>query len=96
METILPATAQTFLQAQESFARFRRALRRSDQQSLDSLLAAVYRHLPPVASAGESLPLEILLLAMLVEEHRTVLQLRQRIQDLKESSWQRSGWQRPG
>jgi hypothetical protein len=91
MENILPATAQTLLQTQESFARFRRALRRSDQQSLDILLAAVCRHLPLVANAGGSLPFEILLLAMLVEEHRTVLRLRQRIQDLQQSSWQRLG-----
>ena len=84
MESILPATAQAFLQTQESFARFRRALRRSDQQSLDNLLAAVHQHLPLIAGQGESAPFETLLLAMLVEEHRMVLQLRQRIQDLKQ------------
>jgi hypothetical protein len=61
---------QAFLQEQESFSRFRRALRRSDQQALDDLFAAARQPLAAAAYASHSLPFETFLLSMLLEEHK--------------------------
>ena len=77
MGRTLPAVTQAFLQEQEAFARFRRALRRSDQLALDDLFAAAHRHLAAAAYASHALPFETFLLAMLLEEHKEVLRLRQ-------------------
>ena len=82
MGRTLPAIAQVFLQEQESFARFRRALRRSDQTALDDLFAAAHQHLAAAAYAAHAQPFEIFLLAMLLEEHKEVLRLRGEIESL--------------
>jgi hypothetical protein len=83
MGRTLPSITQAFLQEQESFARFRRALRRSDQLVLDELFAAAHQHLAAAAYASHALPFEIFLLSMLLEERKEVLQLRQRLEALE-------------
>lgn len=83
MGRTLPSITQAFLQEQESFARFRRALRRSDQLVLDELFAAAQQHLAAAAYASHALPFEIFLLSMLLEERKEVLQLRQRLDALE-------------
>lgn len=80
MGRTLPSITQVFLQEQESFARFRRALRRSDQLALDDLFAAAHQHLAAAAYAAHALPFEVFLLAMLLEEHKEVLRLRHLIE----------------
>jgi hypothetical protein len=82
MGRTLPSITQAFLEEQQSFARFRRALRRSDQLALDELFAAARQHLAAAAYASHALPFETFLLAMLLEEHKEVIRLRQRLQDL--------------
>jgi hypothetical protein len=82
MGRTLPSITQTFLAEQESLVRFRRALRREDQIALDDLLAASRRHLAAAAYASHLLPFEIMLLAMLVEEHKELMRLRDQVEDL--------------
>lgn len=81
MGRTLPSITQKFLQEQESFARFRRALRRSDQLALDDLFAAAQQHLAAAAYASHALPFEIFLLSMLLEEHKEVMRLRRLVDD---------------
>ena len=80
MGRTLPSITQVFLGEQESFARFRRALRRGDQLVLDDLFAAAHQHLSAAAHAAHVLPFEVFLLAMLLEEHKEVLRLRHLIE----------------
>jgi hypothetical protein len=80
MGRTLPSITQTFLKEQESFARFRRALRRRDQLALDDLFAAARKHLAAAAYASHALPLETFLLAMLLEEHKEVQRLRRLVE----------------
>jgi len=82
MGRTLPSMTQAFLQEQESFVRFRRALRRSDQQVLDDLFTAAQQHLAAAAYAAHALPFEVLLMAMMLEEHKEVLRLRAMLEDL--------------
>ena len=83
MGRTLPSITQAFLQEQQSLARFRRALRIEDQRALDDLLGASRQHLAAAAYASHLLPFEIMLLAMLVEEHKQVLLLRQELEVLR-------------
>jgi hypothetical protein len=85
MGRTLPSITQAFLQEQESFSRFRRALRRSDQLVLDDLFAAAHQHLAAAAYAAHSLPLETFLLAMLMEEHKEIMRLRQIVENVLEA-----------
>lgn len=82
MGRTLPSITQAFLQEQQSLAKFRRALRREDQRALDDLLAASRHHLAAAAYASHLLPFEVMLLAMLVEEHKEVMRLRDRLEAL--------------
>ncbi len=77
MGRTLPSITQVFLQEQDALSRFRRALRRSDQRVLDDLLSAAHRHLAAAAYAAHLAPFEVFLLAMLIEEHKEVMHLRQ-------------------
>ena len=83
MGRTVPSITQTFLEEQETFTRFRRALRRSDQRALDDLFAAAHQHLAAAAYAAHALPFETLLLAMLLEEHKEVMRLRDALQELR-------------
>jgi hypothetical protein len=83
MGRTLPSITQAFLQEQQSLARFRRALRIEDQRALDDLLGASRQHLAAAAYASHLLPFEVMLLAMLVEEHKQVLLLRQELEVLR-------------
>jgi hypothetical protein len=85
MGRTLPSITQAFLQEQGAFARFRRALRRSDQRALDDLFVAARKHLAAAAYASHALPFETFLLAMLLEEHKEVLRLRQLVEAWQET-----------
>jgi hypothetical protein len=88
MGRTLPSITQAFLQEQQSLSKFRRALRMEDQRALDDLLAASRHHLAAAAYASHLLPFEVMLLAMLVEEHKEVIRLRERLDKLTfELSW---------
>lgn len=85
MGRTLPSITQAFLQEQASLARFRRALRREDQRALDDLLAAARHHLAASAYASHLLPFEVMLLAMLVEEHKQVLKLQAELERMRQT-----------
>lgn len=76
MGRTLPSITMEFMQEQEAFSRFRRALRRSDQLALDDLFSAARNHLAAAAYAANALPMETFLLSMLLEEHKEVVRLR--------------------
>ncbi|MEJ2599697.1 MAG: hypothetical protein P8Z00_15285 [Anaerolineales bacterium] len=86
MGRTLPTATQIFLQEQESFSRFRRALRRSDQRVLDDLFANARQHMAAMAYAAHALPFETILLAMLLEEHKEVMRLREQLNALLQRS----------
>jgi hypothetical protein len=82
MGRTLPSITQAFLNEQQSLAKFRRALRLEDQRALDDILASARHHLAAAAYASHLLPFEVMLLAMLVEEHKEVMRLRSLIEAL--------------
>jgi len=81
MGRTLPSAAQVFLQEEQSFARFRRALRRSDQLVLDDLFTSARQHLAAAQYAAHALPFEVFLLSMLLEEHKEVMRLRRQVDE---------------
>jgi hypothetical protein len=84
MGKTLPTISMLVQQEEQSFARFRRALRRSDQVALDDLFASAHQHLAAAQYAAHALPFEVFLLSMLLEEHKEVMCLRQQMNELLE------------
>ena len=83
MGRTIQSITQAFLEEEQAFARFRRALRRSDQLVLDDLFASARQHLAAAAHASHALPFEVFLLSMLLEEHKEVMRLRGQIEEMK-------------
>jgi hypothetical protein len=77
MGRTLPTASMLIQQEEQSFARFRRALRRSDQVALDDLFASAHQHVAAAQYAAHALPFEVFLLSMLLEEHKELMQFRQ-------------------
>jgi len=58
-------------------ARFRRALRKEDQDVLDDLLDRARSHFPLAAAAERLTPFEFILLTMLLEQRKEIERLKQ-------------------
>jgi hypothetical protein len=75
----------------DSWNKFRRALRREDQDALDGLFAAAKYHVAAMVYASRLTPLEAILMGILVEHQKAITQLTGRVRELKEAvSCQRS------
>jgi hypothetical protein len=72
-----PTATLVFRETEESLSRFRRALRRSDQLVLDDLFNRAHKHLAALAYTADLNSFQVILLSMLLEEHKEVMQLRQ-------------------
>jgi len=84
MGRTLPSATQLMHQEEAALARFRRALRRGDQLVFDDLFTAAQKHISAAAYAAHALPFETFLMAMLLEEHKEVMRLREIVEALKE------------
>ena len=79
MGRTVASAAIVLMQEEAAFARFRRALRRADQLALDDLFTAARQHVAEIQYAAHALPFEVMLLAMLLEEHKEVMRLREQM-----------------
>jgi hypothetical protein len=61
----------------ESWSKFRRGLRREDQQALDDLFRAARLQLAGSAYAARPVPFESIVMSMLVAQHRRITALEQ-------------------
>src|SRR3990172_5434105 len=82
MGRTLPSITNAFLHEQQSLARFRGALRLTDPRALDDPFVVSPHPLAAAAYASHLLPFEIMLLSMLVEEHKLVLHLQVELERL--------------
>ena len=67
----------------ESWNKFRRALRREDQEAMDALFAASKYHVAAMVYASRLTPLEAILMGILVEHQKAITQLTGRIRELE-------------
>ncbi|MGA6827241.1 hypothetical protein ACO9S2_06445 [Nitrospira sp. NS4] len=79
MGRTLATFTQLVQQEIDSWSRYRRALRREDQQALDALFAAARHHAPAGAYLARETPFEVMLLSMLIEQHKDVMTLQQKV-----------------
>ncbi len=67
----------------DSWGKFRRALRREDQEAMDALFAAAKYHVAAMAYASRLTPLEAILMGILVEHQKSLRQLQHRLSELE-------------
>ena len=83
--TILPFNQLVRHIKEEDWGKFRRALRREDQERLDALFEMARHHAGPAAYAGRPNPMEPILIGMLIELLRRVEGLEARSPQPEES-----------
>jgi len=85
MGKTIPTFAQVFDKIQNSFSKFRRALRRTDRLIVDDLFAMARNHLSPGGLAKRPLPFETILFCMLIEQYKEIKRLEELIKKVKPS-----------
>jgi len=68
----------------ESWGKFRRGLRREDQEALDDLFRAARLQLAGSAYAARPIPFESIAMCMLLAQHRLITDLARRVKRLEE------------
>jgi hypothetical protein len=86
MGRTVPSITGVYYYELAALSQFKHALRRSDQLLFDELFANARRHLAEAAYAAHPLPLEIFMLAMILEEHKEVMRIRQLLEGDKAAS----------
>ena len=76
--TVVPFN-QVVEQTFQRWAKFRRALRKEDQEAFDALLGAAKYHVPASVYASQLNPLELIFLSILVEHQKTLDDLKARL-----------------
>jgi hypothetical protein len=75
MGRTVPTFTQVILQEMESWTKFRRGLRREDQEALDELFRAARMQLAGSAYAARPIPFESMIMAMLIMQQRMIRRL---------------------
>lgn len=82
MGRTVPSITAVYYYELAALSQFKHALKRSDQLVFDELFANARIHLAEAAYAAHPLPLEIFMLAMILEEHKEVMRMRRRLEEV--------------
>jgi hypothetical protein len=80
--TVIPYS-QVLEQEKGRWQKFRRALRREDQEHLDRLFELARLHTQAGVYASQPWPLEVILLSILLEHQKALTELRERLRQLE-------------
>jgi hypothetical protein len=80
--TVIPYS-QVWEEERRRWQKFRRALRKEDQGHLDRLFESARLHLQAGAYAAHPWPLESMLLSMLLEQHKALSALEEKVRRLE-------------
>lgn len=86
MGRTLPSAMVVFDAEASRWSKFRRALRREDQEVLDEVFRDARKHISAMAYASSPVPMESILLAMLIEERKSARALDGRLKKLEEAN----------
>jgi len=81
--TVLPFS-QVLEQEVQEWRKFRRGLRKEDQQFLDRLFEKARLHVQAGVYASRPWPFETILISILIEHEKTLMELRGRLMSLEE------------
>lgn len=78
MGRTVPTFTQVIQAEMETWSKFRRGLRKEDQEALDELFRAARMQLAGSAYAARPIPFESIVMSMLIMQQRVIKELRQR------------------
>lgn len=80
MGRTVPTFTMVIQQEMESWAKFRRGLRKEDQEALDELFRAARLQLAGSAYAARPIPFESIVMSMLIMQQRMIKELHQHME----------------
>lgn len=83
MGRTVPTFTMVIQQEMESWTKYRRGLRKEDQEAFDELFRAARLQLASSAYAARPIPFESIAMSMMVMQQRAIQQLRERIEKLE-------------
>ncbi len=82
MGRTVPTFTMVIQQEMESWSKFRRGLRKEDQEALDELFRAARLQLAGSAYAARPIPFESIAISMLLAHHRLIRTLEEQVRNL--------------
>ncbi len=82
MGRTVPTFTMVLQQEMEGWSKFRRGLRREDQEAMDDLFRAARLQLAGSAYAARPIPFESIVMSMLVMQHRRIQELQKAVAGL--------------
>lgn len=79
MGRTVPTFTMVIQAEMETWTKFRRGLRKEDQEALDELFRAARLQLASSAYAARPIPFESMVMSMLIMQQRMIKELRQRV-----------------
>ena len=79
MGRTVPTFTQVIEQEMQSWSKFRRGLRREDQEMLDDLFRAARMQLASSAYAARPIPFDSIVMSMLLAQQRMIRKLEERL-----------------
>ncbi len=79
MGRTVPTFTMVIQQEMESWSKFRRGLRKEDQDALDELFRAARLQLASSAYAARPIPFESIAMAMMIMQQRMIQELREKV-----------------
>ncbi|MER3525020.1 MAG: hypothetical protein C4326_13465 [Ignavibacteria bacterium] len=83
MGRTVPTFTMVIQQEMESWSKFRRGLRKEDQEALDEMFRAARLQLAGSAYAARPIPFESIVMSMLIAQQRAIHELRERLARLE-------------
>ena len=83
MGRTVPTFTMVMQQEMDSWSKFRRGLRKEDQDALDDLFRSARMQLAGSAYAARPIPFESIVMAMLVAQQRRIAELQQAVQSAR-------------
>lgn len=82
MGRTVPTFTMVLQQEMDGWSKFRRGLRREDQEAMDDLFRAARLQLAGSAYAARPIPFESIVMSMLVMQHRRIQEMQKAVADL--------------
>ncbi len=83
MGRTVTSIVQAFHQERESWAKFRRALGRSDREAFDRLFQHARQHAAEASYVARPTPFEAVVMAVLLEQEKALQEIRKRLERLE-------------
>ncbi len=83
MGRTVPTFTMVIQQEMESWSKFRRGLRKEDQDALDELFRTARMQLASSAYAARPIPFESIVMSMMVAQQREIKELKKKLERLE-------------